>query len=97
MWSRKGAWPKGWVCGGGTYAFGGRAALHGLRVGPEQLAHDALLGRLAVALGAPDVVERHVVAREQAAVHAQHAPLHAVEAVRQRQPVVHLRPMATLC
>ena len=40
---------------------GGRPPGHRLRVRPEQLAHDALVRRLAVAGGSADVVQGHVV------------------------------------
>ena len=65
----------------------GRPAQHGLRIGPEQLAHDPLLRRLPTPLGGPDVVQGDPVLGEEAAVHDQHL---ASQTVRERQPVVHL-------
>lgn len=38
-------------------SLGRGSSAHGLRVAPEQLAHDALLRRLAVSLGLPDIVQ----------------------------------------
>ena len=64
-----------------------RPAQHGLRIGPEQLAHDPLLGRLPASFRGTDVVQRDVVLGEQAAMHHQHL---ASQAVTQRQPVVDL-------
>ena len=65
----------------------GRPAQHGLRIGPEQLAHDPLLRRLPTPLGGPDVVQGDPVLGEEAAVHDQHL---ASQTVGEGQPVVHL-------
>ena len=49
----------------------GRPPVHGLGVGPQQLAHDPLLGRLLVPLGGLDVRQGDVVLAEQTSVHHQ--------------------------
>eukprot|EP00962_Isochrysis_galbana_P021762 scaffold6436_cov113-Isochrysis_galbana.AAC.3 len=52
--------------------FARRAARTRLRVGPKDLRHKTLIRRLAPPVDLPDVVDRHVVARKEAAMHDQH-------------------------
>lgn len=59
-----------------------------LRIGPQQFAHQTIVRRLAIAFDAPQIVERHIVRAEQSTVHYQHL---LVDAMAQRQPIVHLR------
>lgn len=59
-------------------AFGRRSAILGLRVGPQQLAHQALLRRLPVAVDRAQVVQRDSVLREQATVHDENLLVDAV-------------------
>ena len=64
-----------------------RAAARILRIGPHQVAHEAVLGRLSIAIDGAYVVQRDIVAAEQAAVHAYDL---AVDDVTQRQAVEYL-------
>ena len=64
-----------------------RSAKHGLRVGPQQFAHNPLLWWLPASFRGADVVQRDVVLGEQAPMHHQHL---ASQAVTQGQPVVNL-------
>ena len=45
------------------------AAVHGLRIGPKQLAHDSIFWWLAVAVRLSDVIQRNVITGEQSTVH----------------------------
>ena len=64
------------------------AAVRVLRVRPHQIAHEAVLGRLSVAVDLADVVQRHVVLAKEAAVHHHHF---RVDAVTQRDLIEDLR------
>mmetsp|Transcript_61070 Transcript_61070/g.157487 ORF Transcript_61070/g.157487 Transcript_61070/m.157487 type:complete len:248 (+) Transcript_61070:261-1004(+) len=50
-------------------ALGGHAAPARLRIAPQHLRHQPLVGRLALAVHLPNVVELHPIPREQAAMH----------------------------
>lgn len=54
---------------GADAAFRRRPASHGLRVGPQELAHDAFFWWLPITVDDSDVVEGYVILWEEASVH----------------------------